>query len=196
MYSHFLHSVGFLLLPGPGITAPKGPHTPVQLHPLATRRLSPSSSSSSLWSEAPPLTRLRGGAWLCGAGRQAERLSPQLCSALCRSQLRGAALSGRRIQREGRTTWDRGRAWERRGQRRDTRNLTGLRRSPDTDTIIPGLDTELRRCTHWILPTKECRDWGERGGLYRAGRVLLSRCQRNADRVSVFSLKSAPGKLR
>lgn len=41
------------------------------------------------------------------------------------------------------------------------------------DTIISRLDTELRRCAHWILPTKECRDRGERGGLCRAGRGFV-----------------------
>ncbi|KAA8593914.1 hypothetical protein FQN60_004748 [Etheostoma spectabile] len=31
------------------------------------------------------------------------------------------------------------------------------------------LDTEIRRCTHWVLTSKECRNQRERDGLFRAG---------------------------
>ena len=138
-----------------------------------------------------------GGAWLCGAWRQTERplgtaVLPQSLSVSAAFSC--ASLSGRRIQRKRRTAWNRDRAWGRRGQQRDATNPAGLQSSPHTDTIISGLDTELRRCTHWISPTKECRDRGERGGLYREGMVF---CRRNAVRgLFGFFLLEAWNSLR
>ncbi|KAG7226107.1 hypothetical protein INR49_018718 [Caranx melampygus] len=113
----------------------------------------------------PPLTRLRGGAWLCGAGRRAERPSSQLCLfALCRSRLSSAPVVAYVVagyKEKGHRQHEIAPEHESDGgQQRDKCSLTGQR-----------LDTELRRCAHWILPTKECRDRGETGGLYRADGV-------------------------
>lgn len=115
------------------------------------------------------------GRGLAARSREAGRASPQLCFALCRSLLLACAFCT--IRRAGYKERDGRRAVETEHESdgasgRTRGDLTGPRSGPRTDNKnkkSPGPGTELRRCTHWILPTKECRDQGERGGLYRAG---------------------------
>ncbi|KAF6718803.1 hypothetical protein FQA47_003298 [Oryzias melastigma] len=41
------------------------------------------------------------------------------------------------------------------------------------ERILKRRETKLRRCTHWILPTKECRNQPKRGGFSRSGRGFV-----------------------
>lgn len=87
-FRHFLSSsplylVFFLLLPGPGITAPEGPHTPMQLLPITTRRLSPSLSPSPLSLKRSAASEQVTGRGLAARSREAGRAS--LATAVLRS---------------------------------------------------------------------------------------------------------------